>query len=386
MSATAVGDDTSPAAAMAGTAAAPIAAGAVETVIGTNDRGEPVISVVVKRSYRLRSDGALERAGHDEPLHRIDEYHDHGDPLWATVRHEAELVAMKAAVDVVVIGRAHAPRGELVAEMGVAVRVGDRVRRLRVIGERQAFHRANGHPGFTEPTPFRTMDIRYEHAYGGVDEQSIPERPFHYPRNTHGCGVVTANSSEALDGLPLPTVEDPADLLVPERLVLDDPADWPELPRPAGFGWLHRTWYPRCALLGAFPAWLAPGRQTAEEREGLLPADHVALAMQYRLPTYRSRFANGASRGLVFDRLADDAAIRLEGLHRDGTLAFALPGERPRVSLDIGGGARELLPKLDTVVVRPDELAVELIWRAPFEIGDYGELSRLSRLRAEVDA
>ena len=45
------------------------------------------------------------------PLRLIDQYYDDGDPEWSTVQHESELAPYKAATDVVVIGKAYAPRG-----------------------------------------------------------------------------------------------------------------------------------------------------------------------------------------------------------------------------------------------------------------------------------
>lgn len=69
---------------------------------------------------------------------------------------------------------------------------------------------------------------------------------------------------------------------------------------------------------------------TAEERLGLVPADHVALAWQHRLAVREAAFGNGASLGLTFETLAPDETMLLREQRRQGGLDFHLPGEVPR--------------------------------------------------------
>ena len=189
----------------------------VEIVPGRNERDETVFSVIVKRSYTIGEGGAVARRIPGEPLRKSDGYYDHGSPDFATVEHEHELAACKAATDVVVIGRAWAPVGRPVHAITVGVRVGQREKRLQVTGDRTCRYRSDGPPAFSEPLPFTSMPIRYERAYGGCDELSFPDIPFHYPRNPLGTGVVLRNVRDVVDGLALPNIEDPDDLLTPER-------------------------------------------------------------------------------------------------------------------------------------------------------------------------
>ena len=74
------------------------------------------------------------------------------------------------------------------------------------------------------------MPIRYERAYGGRDEQSDPDIPLHYPRNPMGTGVALRNDRDRVDGLALPNIEDPDDLLAPERVIMEAPERWPLSP------------------------------------------------------------------------------------------------------------------------------------------------------------
>ena len=249
-------------------------------VPGRNDRGQHVFSVIVKRTFRIGADGTVERAERDRELLRIDQYYEDGDPDWSTVQYESELAPYKPSTDLVVIGKAHAPGGRPTQQMAVSVTVGSRRKSLLITGDRRCSHREGAVPVFTDPAPFTQLEINYLRAYGGRDERSMPEIPFMYPRNFMGNGVVLRNVAEVVEGLALPNVEDPQDLLTPERLLIEDPARWHLQPLPQGLGWRQKTWYPRSALLGVYPAFTAPGTVTAEERMGLVPRNHIALAKQ----------------------------------------------------------------------------------------------------------
>jgi hypothetical protein len=123
---------------------------------------------------------------------------------------------------------------------------------------------------------------------------------------------------------------------------------------------------------------------TTEERLGLLPKDHIALAKQFRLPSFDARFNNGASVGMLFSDLQGDETISLRGLSPDGLLEFSLPGETPEILLDIGQGEKQLQARLDTVSIRPDDLEVDLIWRGAYVYEGYSWLPHMKRLYAEV--
>ena len=358
--------------------------GVFQIVPGRDDRGGHVFSVILKRSYRIVPGASAERLDSDAALRLIDEYYDQGDPEWSVVEHESELAPLKALTDVVVVGKAYAPGGRPIPRMGIEVQVGDRSKRLLVSGDRHCHFRGGGDPDFSDPEPFAEMDIRYDRAYGGRDEVSLPNVPFFYPRNFMGRGVVMRNVQEAVEGLPLPNIEDPEDLIMPERLFIGEPDRWHLQPIPQGFGWRQRTWYPRSALLGSYPAFLDPGIVTAEETMGLVPPDHVALAKQFRLRPLEEQFANGASIGLMFNSFRGDETVTLRGLTSDGELAFALPGETPAIGLDLGSGLKPLDVHVHTVSIRPDDMQVDLIWRGALAYAGYAALSTITKMHAEI--
>lgn len=101
--------------------------------------------------------------------------------------------------------------------MHVGIAVGARRKVLAIFGDRRAVHRGDGiEPTFTEPAAFLTMPVRYDRAYGGRDEMTR-RCPLRYARNPMGRGFVLRASREAMDGRALPNIEDPADLLTPQR-------------------------------------------------------------------------------------------------------------------------------------------------------------------------
>ena len=353
-------------------------------VQGKDDTGQTLFSVLVKRTYDIHTGGRVVRTEKARSLVQIDEYYDDGEPEWATVKYETDFAPFKLATDVVVIGKAFAPGGGPVAQLDVTVEVADHRKTVRVTGDRHCLYRENAHPVFSDPVQFIELPIRYDRAYGGRDIVSNPEEPFYYPRNDLGVGVALKNTKETVEGLPLPNIEDPGDLLTPDRVIFDKPDRWSGQPLPDGFGWFQRTWYPRCSFTGAFPAYVDIDTVLREERLGLVPKGQIALSRQFKLPSFDVRFNNGASRGLVLPYLDGDETFRLTNLTPAGSLIFQLPGEAPSIMLDIGLGENELEPFLHTVCVRLEEMQVDLVWRGAHPYPGLDWLPEMKKLAAEV--
>jgi hypothetical protein len=354
---------------------------------GKDANGESLFSVLVKRTYDIVTGQPCRRADRDLPFVETDQYYDSGDPEWATVQYESDLVPFKQATDVVLIAKAHAPQAKPVTHLDVAVEIENLRKVIRVIGKRECRHRKDKPPLFTDPQPFTQMEIRYEKAYGGWDRKSMPDMPFAYPRNPQGTGMVLKNIPAAVEGLVLPNLEDPNDLMTPERVVLQDPNQWNAAPLPQGLGWFHKSWYPRCSFAGSVPAFTRPGQVLREEGLGLVPADQVALARQFKLPGFDTRFNNGASPGLVRPYLRGGEIIRLTHLVADTEqLSFQVPVEKPAVMMDIGLGQNQIIPQLFTVCIRPEQLQVDLVWGAAHIYPGVDWLPEMKTMHAEVTA
>jgi hypothetical protein len=353
-------------------------------VPGMTEAGTPIFSVLVKRTYDIQAGHQAVRAERTNPLVKIDVYYDHGDPEWATVKYETDFVPYKLATDVVLIGKAYAPAAKPVTQLDVVVEVAQHKKVIRVIGDRQCVYRENLPPSFTEPIEFTEMEIRYERAYGGTYMRDDPAQMFAYPRNSMGTGFTLKNIPEAVDGLALPNLEDPDDLLTPERVVMDDPYRWNQQPLPQGFGWFQRTWYPRCSFVGAVPGFVEPDEVMREEVLGLVPQHQIALARQFKLPSFDVRFNNGASLGLALPYLTGGEPVRLVNLTLESPLEFSLPKDTPRIMLDIGLGENELKAVLQTVCIRLEERQIDLVWRGAHEYPGVDWLPEMKRMVVQV--
>jgi len=359
-----------------------------KVVSGKDDRRQFVFSLLVKRTYDIGAAQSLVRAQKARPIHLIDVYYPPADPATSSVQFENDMAPFKVATDVVVIGKVYAPGGKAVHQLDASIEVGAETgashKTVRVIGDRKCIFQSGATPAFTEPVPFTTMDLRYERAYGGTDSKSIPDLPFPYPRNHLGTGFVLNNTAEVIEGLALPNFEDPEDLLTPDRIVVGEPERWSGQPLPQGFGWFQRTWYPRSSFVGAVPGFIEPDTPLREEALGLVPKGQIALARQFRLPSFDVRFNSGASAGLAVPFLKGGEPIRLTNLSAEGTLAFTLPADAPRMIMDIGFGERELAPFLQTVCFRAEERQVDLVWRGSHEFPGIDWLPEMTRLHVEV--
>jgi hypothetical protein len=237
---------------------------------------------------------------------------------------------------VVLLGHAQA-RHARHRELTVTFRVGPAVKQVRVTGDR-VWVRTMGSVRATEPLPFSRMPLCYERAFGGWDRSS-PDPASHtfHPRNPVGTGFRSPQSPFE-EGLRLPNLEDPADLLT--RLG--------DVVRPAGFGFLSPDWQPRLALAGTFD------ERWQKERMPLYPAD------------FDRRFFNAGSPGLVTaTHLRGDEPVLVENASPLGRLSFRLPGERApgcRVRL-LYGPTVDVQLALDTVIVDTDASRLTILYR-----------------------
>lgn len=355
----------------------------VAIVAGLGPERAHIFSVIVKRSYAIRSHQPLVEMPAEQLL-RADRYHEPGDPETCSLWLEEECAPYKLATDVVVLAQAYPPEGKPAQRTTVGVEVAGHQKLLTVTGDRRAVHRAGRPPDITDPDPFTTMPIRYERAYGGIDAQSRPEAPFHYPRNPIGRGVALRNLPEVIDGLALPNIEDPNDLLTPERIVIEDEARWNDQPFAQGFGWFQKTWYPRCSFVGALPPHVQADTTMREEQLGLVPQGQIALGRGFRLPSFDLRFNTGASLGLALPEVPPGATVRLARLSPEPLIEFTLPTRWPRIALDIGQGVTELPCALHTLLIDVEARRVDMIWRGAHSYPGPSWLPSMTRLAADV--
>jgi hypothetical protein len=166
-------------------------------------------------------------------------------------------------------------------------------------------------------------------------------------RNPVGRGLVGADEGD-IAGRPLPNIEDPEQLIA-------RPAD---RPAPAGLAPIPPAWQPRRGWAGTYDAaWQAGGRPTCRSISTRASSTWRRRAGRAGLPCRRRR---GGSH-------------RLHG-RRGPVLPPAAPGHRPRVGFRRPRDRRG--PRLDTVLIEPDQGRLQMVWRAELAVD-----KRLTRLR-----
>jgi hypothetical protein len=360
------------------------AGGGGHTVVlpGQTPEGEYILSVLLKRSYDIVHRQRCTRVEKDRKLVPGDMHYD--DPMSSSLRFESDYVPIKLATDVVLNGTVYVPGGAEAYTLMAELWLGPVRKYVHVVGDRVARYNGGAEPLFTEPLPFSAMPLRYERAYGGVDIYSDPKVPCVYARNPLGRGFAVQNVPRAVDNLPLPNLEEPTDPLTPARLCAGHFMHWERQPMPCGMGWLHKTWQPRASLAGVLPADRATEQQLRAAYAELLPADQKKTYLDNPLPDIDFRFFNGASAGLALPYLAGNEPVRTINLAPEGTVDFLLPGDAPRIALDIGFGAEEKPPVLHTVMIHMDERQVDLVWRAAFAYPGPEWLPEMTKMEVSI--
>jgi hypothetical protein len=189
-----------------------------------------------------------------------------------------------------------------------------------------------------EPSPFDSMPLSYEKAFGGSDT-SHPDPAMHAfeKRNPVGTGYIISGKPEKIADTYLPNLEDPASLIM----------SWKDKPAPAGFGFLARDWQPRLNYAGTYDeSW-------QRQKCPLLPDDFNEL------------YFNAASPGLIAEpHLIGGEAVKITNAAKDGDIVFRLPHQKLEIDIIIKGKAEIHYPVMDTVIIEPEENRLVLVWRA----------------------
>jgi len=262
---------------------------------------KPKLTIVVKATFVISHDGGdVSPTPKQLPIFNNDIMTEATPP---SIRFESDLVPFKPCTDVVLVGRAYAPEGKPVTELVAGLRVGQLRYGVAVIGDRQWQAQLLDKPTISYKQPFRTMDLVYERAFGGFDKPA----GMYCKENHVGTGFIGKRTTERVEGLRLPNLEDPRNLI----------QMWNNRPRPAGFGFYGRGWAPRLAYAGTYDD------KYMKERHPLLPAD------------FSFRFFNGAHPDLqVGGYLRGDEEVDLLNVCPDASrVHFRLPGVAPKISV-----------------------------------------------------
>ncbi len=295
-----------------------------------DEKGIDTLYVAVKATFHLGD--RLEIAEEQVPPVMADEYW--GEPGVSSLKYASDLHLCKPATDVVLVGQAWAPEGKPVAQLDMGIAVADRRKLVRVFGDR--VWRNNG-KAISPPEPFESVPLVYERAYGGVHQREDDgDKILGEERNPIGCGFRGERNAGEADGLPLPNIEDPQNLI--ER--------WGDQATPQGFGFVAPYWLPRRDFAGTYDdSW-------QKTRAPYLPED------------FDSRFFNTAHPDLILDGyLKGGEPIQVVGASPKGRLRFRVPVCRFDMKVRVAGRTEDLPINLETVLIEPDEERLCLTWR-----------------------
>ena len=310
-----------------------------ELTVSTDKDGREHCVVVVKGTFLIGPDGEATLAKTQEPFVYADIHY--GDPGTTSIKYECDFAPFKPKADVIVNGHAYSPTGKPLKEMIVGLEVGHIKKYIRVVGDR-VWTRGVFRLKPSRPVPFLKMPLGFDRAFGGSD-RSHPKPKYQGTemRNPVGVGFHKNPSSKAIKGMPLPNLENPREPI----------HKWFHSPTPAAFGHLGRGWQPRVKFAGTYDdRWL-------KERFPFLPEDFDLQYFQSAPADQQVPYLRGGE------------AVRCTGMTSIGTFMFTIPTVEVPVVFRFHD--REVLqePKLDTLLIEPDEQRILLTWRASVPVG-----------------
>lgn len=354
---------------------------------GRSDRS--YLGVIAKRRYAIRRNAPASPLAEPAPITVEPTFAESMSCAAVRLLEDTDLLAgLKPATDVVLRGSAHSTRGA-VSGLRTSLRVGPVFKTVQVHGDRRIELGKGGELVFSRPVPFIKMALLWDHAFGGRDThvEALLRRnqklgkferargvdaeidaPLSYPRNLAGRGFFIDIDRERLAGTLAPNLEDPADPVSPDRLLVTDYNQWIDCPVAASYEPIDLFTFPRSFFV--IPAPLgAPTRPIHEITLGALLPKDLARVDEFDW-SIDPRSFNCAAPGLGQQRLEGGERVALSNLHpRHELLEFDLPGDRPRMLIEPPNvPARELLPQLQTVLLEPDEDRVTLTWAGALEV------------------
>jgi hypothetical protein len=261
-----------------------------------------------------------------------------GEPGQSSLRSASDVALIKPGTDVVLVGAAYPPEGRRARHTEVSMAVGPIRKSVRVFGDRhwRAGSAAPARP--SDPEPFERMPLTWERAFGGADQtDDRPPRPRGEDRNPVGLGFRLANGQKTLDGLRLPNLEDPRELI----------GSWEDSPPPAGFAPLCPHWEPRRSYAGTYD------EEWQRRRAPYLPRDFDRRFFQVAPPDQ-----------VAPEYLRGGEPVEVVGASPRGPMRFHLPAYRVEVAYALDARSHVRPARLDTVSIEPDDARLVLVWRA----------------------
>ncbi|MFL0809010.1 MAG: DUF2169 domain-containing protein [Agarilytica sp.] len=298
-----------------------------DVAVFPDENGEDALFAMVKATFNVGKEWTL--ADEQEPLVQVDEYW--GDSATSSLKASSDYHIGKSATDVLIMGHACAPNYEPVEQLDVTIQIGSLQNTLRVFG-----NRAWQNERITHPQQFKKMPMVYERAYGG----SVLENGEQVASEAYNpAGIGFKQEREYLEGLPLPNIENPSQLISSQN----------DSPVPVGTAPTAPFWQNRAAFCGTYDdAW-----QT--ERAPFLPED------------FNKRFLNCAPPNFIYDGfLQGGESVYINNMHERGPLNFVIPAVKLNAKIQLGEQLHTSGFELETLTLRPNELKATMVWRAKY--------------------
>ncbi|HYO55840.1 DUF2169 domain-containing protein [Archangium sp.] len=289
--------------------------------------------VVVKGTFLTCPQGELRLAEAQQALVTTDEHY--GAPETTSVRYECDFALEKPLTDVIVVGKAVAPKGQRVKKLPVRLEVHGRNKDLMVHGER-CWVTVLGKVMASDAVPFTEIPVTFDRAWGGQDDSRGPERVAVEARNLVGVGFHPNRSAAKIAGLPVPNIE-------PLGRPISSPRERHE---PAGFGCIGRAWQPRVAFSGTYD------QRWRDERAPFLPGD------------FDNRYFQCAPLDQQYPHFRGGEKIRCVHMAEQEVVSYIIPTLRIPVRFRFMDGDVERTTVLDTVTLEPHLGRAMLVWRA----------------------
>ncbi len=303
---------------------------AVQNTFFPNEEAIDTLYIVARATFNIGKQWTL--ANDQLPPIAADEYWT--EPGKSSIKHASDYHIGKPCSDIIMLGHAFVPKGQEARQLDVNLKVGQVAKTVRVFGDRQWL---DGR--ITQARPFKTMAMVYEKAYGGVhilDGQITAVEK----RNPVGRGFAGQRNTKEMDGVQLPNLEDPDNLI----------NDIQHQPVPACFGVSAPHWSPRSDYAGTYDeAW-----QT--KRAPYLPKD------------FDKRFFSMAHPDLIYPGyLKGGESVEITHMHSNGSVKFSVPNVK--LNLDIRMADKRFNPtfNLETLIIEPNQLRASLVWRATLQ-------------------
>lgn len=302
---------------------------AAKLALFPNEEGVDCAFMIVKATFNIGPQWTLAR----EQFLPVEEDVYWAEPGYSSIKYASDYHTGKVATDVIVLGNAYAPQGQTVTELDVCVSVGEVSKKIKVYGDRVW---QDGQA--SQAKAFNTMPLTYEKAFGGsyIVDQSVQAT---CESNPLGSGFSGGRSVNEMNGVALPNLEDPENLI---RKHSDQPA-------PACMAYVAASWQPRVAYAGTYDQnWQA-------KRAPFLPED------------FNKRFFNMAHEDLIYPGfIKGGEAVKISNMHPAGELNFTLPSLKLVANVKLSDRIECPDFQMETLLLEPNLMRLSMVWKAQF--------------------